>query len=227
VSNQANTYGLTSEELGLKPGETRVWAPDDFDAHVKKKLAEKQERQRQAELNRIAEIEEKKRLAPIKNNLSFNDDLANEICERVSAGELAINICAEPHMPTIRRMNQWLRDQPEFQQLYNQSVIDRLSIFEEQVIQIADDMDRDYKDVPAARGATKRVMDAEVISRAKLRVDVRFKHLKAGKPQKWGETSTLITKNEDEFNPENFSADELEKQIADIENKARIARPVK
>jgi hypothetical protein len=213
--------------FGLEPGEKRILSSEEFEQMQRENRQRIRLEKERAELERINAAEEKRRLAPIKAAMPFDDDKANEICERISSGELLINICNEPHMPNIRRCNAWLRDQPEFQQLYNQSVLDRLAIFEEQVIQIADDMDRDYKDVPTARGATKRVLDAEVISRAKLRVDVRFKHLKAGKPQKWGETSTLITKNEDEFDPQNFSADELEKQIADIENKARIARPVK
>jgi hypothetical protein len=163
-------------------------------------------------------------LLPIKNKLPFDDDLAQEICERVSAGELVIDIALEPHMPTIRRFNMWLREHPEFQELYNQSITDRLSIFEEQVIQIADDMQRDFKEVTRA-GKTTRVVDPEVIARARLRVDVRFKHLKAGKPTKWGESSTLNVKQE-EFDPANFSADELERQIADIERKARVVKPI-
>jgi hypothetical protein len=211
----------------MVPGEKRFISNEDFERMQRERRERLKNEAEQAELARIHALNEHKRLLPIKNKLPFSDDLANEICERVSAGELLIDICAEPHMPTIRQCNKWLRDQPEFQQLYNQAIIDRLSIFEEQVIQIADDMDRDYKEIPAKGGATKRVLDAEVISRAKLRVDVRFKHLKAGKPSKWGDTSTLITKNEDEYNPSNFSADELEKQIADIEHKANIARPVK
>ena len=41
----------------------------------------------------------------------YDEDLAQEICERISAGELLIEICNELHMPTVRRCNQWLKDE--------------------------------------------------------------------------------------------------------------------
>jgi hypothetical protein len=210
----------------MQPGETRMMSAEEYE-RLQRAQRQKMRLEKEAEELRLHnEREEAKRLLPIKNNLTFKDALAQEICERVSAGELLINICNEKHMPTIRRCNQWLRDNPEFQQLYNQSITDRLSIFEEEVIQIADDASHDYREVIRG-GKTVKVTDAEVLARAKLRVDVRFKHLKAGKPSKWGDTSTLITKDGDEFDPANFSADELEKQIADIEKKAKIIHPIK
>jgi hypothetical protein len=210
----------------MEPGETRVMSAEDYERLQNMQRQKARLEKEQEELRKQQEKAELKRLLPIKNNLAFTDELAHEVCERVSAGELTINVCQDAHMPTIRRLNQWLRDNPEFQQLYNQSITDRLAIFEEEVIQIADDASRDFKEVTRA-GKTIRVSDAEVIARAKLRVDVRFRHLKAGKPTKWGDTSTLITKSEDEFDPANFSADELEKQIADIEHKSKIIKPVK
>jgi hypothetical protein len=210
----------------MEPGETRVMSAEDYERLQNIQRQKMRLEKEQEELRKQREKDEIKRLLPIKNSLQFSDELAHEVCERISAGELTIDICLEAHMPTIRRLNQWLRDNPEFQQLYNQSITDRLAIFEEEVIQIADDASKDYKEVTRA-GKTIKVQDAEVIARAKLRVDVRFKHLKAGKPTKWGDTSTLITKNEDEFDPANFSADELEKQIADIEHKSRTIKPVK
>ena len=65
--------------------------------------------------------------------------------------------------------------------------------------------------------------DPEMVARAKLRIDVRFRHLKAGKPAKWGDVSTLNVKSQDEFDTSSLSAEELEKQIADIEAKSRPA----
>jgi hypothetical protein len=177
-------------------------------------------------MRKAHEEAERKRVWPIKNKLEYDDHIANEICERISAGELLINICNESHMPTVRRCTQWLRNQSEFQELFNQAIADRLNIFEEEVVQIADDVARDYKDVIMRNGSTRKQVDPEVIARAKLRVDVRFRHLKAGKPTKWGETSTLITKSEDESDPANYTPEELERQIADIEKKSRV-KPVK
>jgi hypothetical protein len=73
--------------------------------------------------------------------------LAQEICERISAGELLTVICREDDMPTMRRCNQWLKEVSEFQTLMDMSKSDRLTIFEEEVIEIADDMKNDFKTV--------------------------------------------------------------------------------
>jgi hypothetical protein len=56
-------------------------------------------------------------------------------------------------------------------------------------------------------------------------VEARRWHLKAYRPHKWGEVSTLNVKNEDDsFDPANMSHEELEKMIADIERKVRVVK---
>jgi hypothetical protein len=121
----------------------------------------------------------------------------------------------------MRKCNQWLRDNPEFNQLHQSAINDRLSVFEEEVLKIADDMKQDYKTV-IKNGKEKRIPDPEQIARARLRIEVRFKWLKALRPQRWGEVSTLNVKNQDDFDPATFSSEDLEKQISDIEYKSRV-----
>jgi hypothetical protein len=154
-----------------------------------------------------------------KGTLPFSEPLAIELCERVSSGELCINICVDEHMPTVRRVTQWLRESPEFAALYKDSINDRLTIFEEEVIKIADDASRDFRDV-VRNGRTTRVLDGEAIARAKLRVEVRFRHLKSGNPGKWGDSTTLITKDENEL--DNLTSEELDQKIAELEHKDRV-----
>jgi hypothetical protein len=160
-----------------------------------------------------------------KEALPYSDELAQEICERIAVGELLIDVCLDEHLPTLRRTNQWLREHPEFNQLYQSAINDRLNIFEEEVIKIADDMRRDFRTV-IKNGIEKRVPDPEMVARAKLKIDVRLRWLKAMRPQRWGDTHTLITKN-DEFDTANLSQELLEKEIATIERKTRIVRGVK
>jgi hypothetical protein len=176
---------------------------------------------RQEEIDREIHKEQIK----IKDKIEYTEELATEICERISAGELLINICRDEHMPTVRRCNVWLKNNEEFTMLYRDSINDRLSIFEEQVIAIADDAARDFKEI-VKNGKTIKTIDAEVIARAKLRVDVRFRHLKAGRPQKWGDTSTLITKNEDEAAIDAMTTEEMDKKIAELELKDNVIKVV-
>jgi hypothetical protein len=187
----------------------------------------KQEREKRLEKNRQTqeriERERLDKLRVIKENLEFSDALAQEICERVSAGELLTIICREDNTPTMRRCNQWLKEYSEFSTLMDMAKSDRLSIFEEEVIEIADDMKSDFKTV-IKNGKEKRIIDPEAIARAKLRIEVRFKHLKSGRPQRWGDVSTLIAKSDDPFDVSNMTAEELEKKIADLDTKGRIFR---
>jgi hypothetical protein len=175
----------------------------------------------------IAEERERQRretVAKKKNELSFSEPLAIEIAERVSSGELLINICTDEHMPTVRRVTQWLRENNDFSLLYKDSINDRLTIFEEEVIKIADDASRDFRDV-VRNGRPVRVLDGDAIARAKLRVEVRLKHLKAYKPMLWGEQSTLNVKSGDGI--DDMSNEELEKRLAQLETKESNIREPK
>jgi hypothetical protein len=84
-------------------------------------------------------------------------------------------------------------------------------------------MSDDIKTV-VKNGKEKRVAAPDMVARAKLRIEVRFKHLKAGKPSKWGDVSTLITKSDDPNSVANLSAEELEKRLADLDGKNSVFR---
>jgi hypothetical protein len=170
-----------------------------------------------------AEIKRQRLIRLTKEALPYDELIALEICERVSCGGLLIEICNDEHLPTVRRFYQWLRDNADINSLYKDSINDRLNIFEEQIILIADDASRDFREI-TRNGRTVRVLNGEAIARAKLRVEVRFKHLKAGRPQKWGDVSTLNLKSDDPNDLSNISQEELEKQIAELDLKNRIAR---
>jgi hypothetical protein len=66
-----------------------------------------------------------------------------------------------------------------------------------------------------------RVLDGEAIARAKFRVEVRLKYLKAYKPSLWGETSTLNVKSADS-DIDNMSSEELARKIAELDEKDNI-----
>ena len=58
---------------------------------------------------------------------------------------------------------------------------------------------------------------ADAIARAKLRVEMRLKHLRALRPSIWGETSTVNVKSGDDV--ADMSTEELERKIQDLEEK--------
>lgn len=207
----------------ISTGETVMWEEDYERLKKQQKVEAAIERSNKEKADAIARELYKEQLK-IKDKIEYTEELATEICERISAGELLINICRDSHMPTVRRCSAWLKSEADFQALYNMAIADRLTIFEEEVISIADDAARDMKEIQKS-GKTIRVQDAEVIARAKLRVEVRFRHLKAGRPGKWGDSTTLITKSEDE-NIAEMPLSELEKKIAELEHKDRVVKAV-
>ena len=185
----------------------------------KKRRAKVREQERQRR-----EALEYERNRKRKDALAFSDGLAQEICGRLGSGELLTVICLDDHMPTTRRCTQWLKQYAEFKALFDQSLNDRLTICEEELVEIADRSAKDIE-IVETKSVTRRVLDPAKVTAAKLRIEVRRLHLKAGRPQKWGETSTLITKSEDGLDPANMSAEELEKCIADLERRIRSSAP--
>lgn len=173
----------------------------------------------------IAEEKEKARRETVnraKNALPFSEPIAIELAERVSSGELLIDITADEHMPTTRRVMQWLRDHQEFAALFRESIGDRLMIFEEEIIKIADDVSQDFKEV-TRNGKVVRVINGDAIARAKLRVETRLKHLKAYKNSVWGEQSTLNVKS-DTVDLDNMSSDEIAAKLSELETKDAVVK---
>ena len=200
------------------------WTPIEvIDAQWEKITAPRRERERLEAEQRKAEALRQAEIAKRKDALEYTDELAQKICEKIAIGQLLINICDEEDLPSMRRCHQWLRENAEFNTLYKSAIDDRLNVFEEEVIKIADDMSRDFKTV-IKNGQEKRVHDPEMVARAKLRIDVRFRHLKALRPQRWGDVSTLNVKDGDGDRFDSMSREALEEEIADLERKSRVSR---
>jgi hypothetical protein len=163
-----------------------VNGPRAWQAEVRRRNQAKEQRRQQETID----AERATKLQRLKDAMPYSDEAAQEICERIAIGELLINICTLDNMPTQRQCLRWLNSDTAFNALYQSALNDRLNVFEEQVVQIADDMARDFKTV-VKNGVEKRVFDPEMVARAKLRIEVRFRHLKAGRPQKWLESAQL------------------------------------
>jgi hypothetical protein len=204
----------------------RIWWTDQPEGREAKRAYEAE----LAELKRLYHLQEEakakahfQREQARKDAIPFSEKLAVEICGRISGGEFLTNICKEPEMPTTRMVTQWKKEHHEFRVLYDDAIKDRLDIFEDEVVTIADESENDFKLVKKG-GKQVKVLDAEVISRAKLRVDVRKAHLKAYRPERWGEQSTLNVNNYDAMDPANMGQEELEKALADLEDKSETVR---
>jgi hypothetical protein len=156
-----------------------------------------------------------------RDAMPYTEALATELCERISSGELLTVICNEPHMPTARNVTRWLKSHNDFSALYNMALQDRLVIFEEQILQFADAIPKEPMRATASSNREK-VQFVDPVQRAKLMIEIRLRHLKAGRPSKWGDQTTLMVKREDPFDCAALSSEEIERRIADIERKEAI-----
>jgi hypothetical protein len=194
-------------------------APRESDGWNADEASERWERlnEEQAEQGKLKEI------AQQKEQMSYSDAIATEICERVASGELLTVICNDPHMPTPRRVISMMKEHSDFGALYNLALLDRLMIFEEQVIQFADALPKEPLRATASSNREK-IQFVDPVQKAKLQIEVRMRHLKAGKPQKWGDQSTLMVKQDDPYDCAALSSEEIEEKIAAIERKELIMR---
>ena len=106
---------ITPEDFALDP--ERIWWTDDPNMREAKRVYYEEK----AELKRLYQLQEEakakahfKREQARKEQIPFSEQLAMEICHRVSAGEFLINICKDEDMPTVRSVTQWKKDHKEF-----------------------------------------------------------------------------------------------------------------
>ena len=174
------------------------------------------------------EAEEHKRKAILKEKetLPFSEPLAIEICERISSGELSLKSTSAPMsiFPTVRRVTQWLRENSDFSLLYKDSINTTDWRFSRRR-SLRSPMNASHvtSGTWCATGGTVRVLDGDTIARAKLRVELRLKHLRAYKPSLWGEQSTLNVKT-DPHDVDNMTGEELERKIRELEEKDEIVK---
>lgn len=64
--------------------------------------------------NMIPKNKRKSTSNPVGRPSLYTQELAEEICERIAAGELLLHICKDAHMPVRRTVYNWLRSHEDF-----------------------------------------------------------------------------------------------------------------
>lgn len=102
---------------------------------------------------------------------SFTQEIASEICERISDGESLRSICKSDDMPDKATVFRWLADatNESFRDQYARAREVQADTLFEECLDIADDSSRDTKTLEDGR----EVVDNEVVQRSRLRVDTR------------------------------------------------------
>lgn len=116
----------------------------------------------------------------------YTEQVADEICNRLSLGESLIKICKDEHMPHRDSVRQWLIDRPEFSAKYARAREDQQDFYQEEILEIADDGRNDWMTKNFA-GEETLVVNNEAVQRSRLRVDTRKWIMSKLSPKKYGD----------------------------------------
>jgi hypothetical protein len=108
-----------------------------------------------------------------------------DVLERLQTGEPLSQICRTTGYPNPSTIWRWSEDDPEFAQGIARARLAGFDVIAEDCLNIADDNGQDTR---YADG--KDIVDADVIQRAKLRIETRLKLLAKWDPKRYGERIT-------------------------------------
>ncbi|WP_300573550.1 hypothetical protein [Phenylobacterium sp.] len=120
---------------------------------------------------------------------TYTDDIAAEICERLTKGEPLAAICRDDHMPAYRTVYDWQKANETFSAniaCAREAGFDAIAV---ECLNIADDTSSDDK--WGGESGDVRTANSEWISRSKLRVETRLKLLAKWDPKRYGDKVAL------------------------------------
>lgn len=122
----------------------------------------------------------------------YSEDLAAEICARISEGLSLRTICRDEAMPDTSTVFRWLGRDPAFQRQYMIARASAVDAMGEDLMDIADDGTNDWMEVRDDDGnVTGWKVNGEHIQRSKLRVDARKWMMSKLAPKRYGDRQQL------------------------------------
>ena len=117
----------------------------------------------------------------------FTEELAVEICLRLSEGESLRQICRDDHMPHPSTVIKWaVEDRDGFNKQYVSARAQQVEHWADEIIEISDDGTNDWMERETKSGRTVQSVDHEYINRSKLRVDTRKWLMERMAPKRFG-----------------------------------------
>ena len=112
----------------------------------------------------------------------YTDELAQQILDRISNGEVLTKICEEEGMPSRSAVKKWRRSKPDFAAALKEARDDGFDAIADSCIPIADDGRNDY-----IEGPNGPQFNPENVQRSKLRIWTRLQLLKSWDPKRYGD----------------------------------------
>ena len=81
----------------------------------------------------------------------YSDELARELCLRISNGRSLSSVCRDKDMPSRSIVYDWLADNKDFSDRYREADLQRADYHADEMIEIADSVEADTAEVAKAR----------------------------------------------------------------------------
>jgi len=115
----------------------------------------------------------------------YSDEIADEICARLSDARSLRSICTDQDMPSQSTVFKWLRVRPEFAEQYARARDAQADALADEILDIADDGTNDWMaDKEEEEGFR---YNGDAVQRSKLRVDARKWLASKLAPKKYGD----------------------------------------
>ena len=122
----------------------------------------------------------------------YSDELADEICRKLSEGMSLNRICQAENFPAESTVRAWaLDDYKGFSAKYTRARDLGLDALADEVMAIADDGSEDITTRYNEKGEPYEVTDQEHIARSRLRFDARRWYLSKLAPKKYGDRTAV------------------------------------
>jgi hypothetical protein len=121
---------------------------------------------------------------------TYDPNKAMEICTRIALGQSLSSICKQDGFPCEATVMKWFNDNPPFVKSYARARELQADSLFDSIIDIADDTSRDIITLPPEEGEEgngKTVLNPVAVSRAKVRIDARFRLCGKLNPKKYGD----------------------------------------
>ena len=122
------------------------------------------------------------------SKVRYNADIAARLCARIATTPQSLAaICEDPDMPGIATVFRWLRDHPDFREMYVIAKQEQVEILMDECFEIVDDTSNDL--IVTADG--RKIPNPVAVQRAKLRVNYRKWIASKLLPRKYGNNAQL------------------------------------
>lgn len=117
---------------------------------------------------------------------TFTQEIADEICARLSKGEPLAHICRDEHMPAVRTVSDWKVASEQFSADFTRARDEGFDHLAAECLRIADTPAEGVETTVKANG-DEETRKGDMLGHRKLQIETRLKLLAKWDPKRYGE----------------------------------------